>query len=360
MSNDLLVFDVTADFPVKALNLEEVADIEYLVLDVTDDDYLYSSFHTMTENFILCRGNNEVVFFNRSNGKPVSKVSRFGQGPEEYRMFPYLPVYSEIKDELFFLSMFEIPVYTRDGIFKRKFSQVSNTFSTTAMYDYDDDHLLIHGHSLREGSMRDSAFMLVSKQDGSIADVVQIPVEERFKPAFWQGIVGGLTIVYSYYAVRNGRDFLLTDYSSDTVYRFTPERNLIPVLVRKPSVHTMETKIFLHSWQETGNYLFFSTQKIYVDQNGRGWPPPKGYLMEKSSGKFFQTNIRTNDYKGKEWVLGPSVIQKTPNEKTGIIVLNTLELHTANEENRLSGKLKEVNEHLSEDDEYVFMILKFK
>ena len=107
-------------------------------------------------------------------------------------------------------------------------------------------------------------------------------------------------------------------------------------------------------------YLFFSTQKIEFDWNTLKWPPAKGYLMEKKTGQFFQTNVHMRDYKGKELILGPSVIHNAPNNQTGIIVWNALELLSANKENKLSGKLKEMTERLSEDDEFIFMILKFK
>ena len=33
-SNDLIEFDVTANFPVKTLDIEDVAEIEYLILDI--------------------------------------------------------------------------------------------------------------------------------------------------------------------------------------------------------------------------------------------------------------------------------------------------------------------------------------
>ena len=356
ISDDLIVFDINGNFPVKTLDIEDIADIEYLVLDISDDDYLFRSFSAMTDSFIICRGDNEYLFFSRSTGKPVSKVSRFGQGPGEYARASN-PVYSEINGELFIINFFEIYVYTRDGTFKRKFPlERFNNFHVTDLYDFDKEHLLLNGFSLRKGSMRDTTFMLVSKQDG-FTDVITIPVEEWISTIWVEE--GGGTVADIYYAVRNGNDFLLTDYSSDTVYRFTPDRQLIPVLVRKPSIQKMETKIFLHSWLETGKYLFFSTQQR-INMDIPKMPLHKGYLMDKNLGKFFQTNIQMRDFKDKELILGSSVIHKSSSSQTGIIVLNALELHTANEEKKLSGKLKETTERLTKYDEYVFMILKFK
>jgi len=361
-STALIVFDVTANYPVKTLDIEEVSDIEYLTLEI-NDDFLFRSFTAMTDSYILCTGMYEIIFFDRITGKAVSKVSRRGQGPGEYNSYSRY-VYDEKKDELFLNDGFEIKVYGKDGTFKRKFSFMETRFFIHKLFDYDDEHLLLYGYpsqlfvSQNVSSLKDTSFLLVSKQDGFIDSIIPIPFEERISIVISQGSVGGFAEVNA--AIRNGNDFLLTDYSSDTVYHFTPDRQLIPVLVRTPSIQKMETKIFLHSWLETGNYLFFSTQKIDFDWNTQQWPPAKGYLKEKKTGKFFQTNIRMNDYKEKEFILGPAVIYNCPNQQTGIIVFSALELKDAYRDNKLSGKLKEATERLTEDDEYVFMILKFK
>ena len=360
VSNDLIVFDVNGNFPIKTLDIEDVADIEYLILDATDDNYLFMSFVTMTENYAICYSSveNEFLFFNRTTGKPVSKVSRLGNGPGEYTI-PAVTVYSEAKDEFFVFDYAAgIKVYGKDGTFKRQlpFDRYLYPSTSRAFYDYDEEHLLINCFSFK-GGMKDSSFMLISKQDGA-TESIYIPYEEHVSLIITQGMAGGSA--QSNHAVRNGKDYLLTDYSSDTVYRFTPERELIPVLVRKPSIQKMENKILLHSWLETSSYLFFSTDGLGFDWDRLKGLPAKGYLMDKRSGELFQSKVQMLDYKGKELIIGPSVITKTSSQHTGVIMLSALELHKANEENKLSGKLKEATEHLTDNDEYVFMILKFK
>jgi hypothetical protein len=238
-----------------------------------------------------------------------------------------------------------------------------------AMSNFDENYLLLSGVSVFGGmnenvglrndlQMKDTSFMFISKQDG-LTDVIPISYEERIPVMYGRDNVG-MGPLNLCFAVRNGQDFLLTEYSSDTVYRMTMQRQLIPVLVRKPPIQNMNTKIFLHSWLETEMYLFFSTELLDYDWNAMRWPPEKGYLMEKKSGQFFQTNVQMRDYKGKELIIGPSVIRATPNPQTGIVVLNAFELLDAKKENKLSGKLKETVDRLTADDEYVFMILKFK
>ena len=357
-SNDLIVFDVNMNVPVKTLDIEDVADIEYLVLDVTDDDYLFTTFASMSDSYVICRGaRREFLFFSRTTGKPVSKISRYGNGPGEYTT-PAVVVYSEEKDDFFMIDYpIGIKVYGRDGTFKRMFPHKANFYPSTptALFDYDEDYLLLNGFSF-SGDMKDTSFVLISKQDGFIEEIY-IPYQEHVSLIIMQE---GGGIPENNHAVRNNNDFLLTDYSSDTVYRFTPEHKLIPVLVRTPSIQKMDPKIILHSWLETRNYLFFSTTNLEVGLSKTGGFQVKGYLMEKRSGSFFRSNVQMADYKGKEIFVDPPVIVRTSNQHTGIIVLSALELQMAYEDNKLSGKLKEVTERLTKDDEYVFMILKFK
>ena len=362
-SDDFIVFDVNGNYPVKTLNIEDVADIEYLTLEVKDD-FLFKYYREMTDNYIICSGDKELIFFDRSTGKVASKISRYGNGPGEYTTLANY-VYDEKNDELFNWGMFGITVYGRDGTFKREFS-IGLPYSSYIfkLYDFDEDNLLLYGFPSRlfvfdddGGQMKDTTFMLVSKQDG-FTDVIPIPFEERISIVMSQGNVGGFVAVNP--AIRNGNDFLLTDYSSDTVYRFTSDRQLIPVLVREPTIQKMNTKIFLHSWLETDKFLFFSTQKNEYDLITGNGCLEKGYMMEKKSGNIFQTNVLMKEYKGKELILGPSVIYKTSGHQTGIIAWNVAELHEANEEKKLSGKLKNIIDRLTRDDEYVFMILNFK
>jgi hypothetical protein len=359
------VFDVNGRFPTKTLDIQDIADVEFLVLEV-HDDYLFTDFHSMTENFIICYGDRarqNIIFFCRETGLPVSEISRFGQGPEEYQSRPHTFVYSESKDELFLFDNRNIKVYGRDGTFKRSFPRNNLFFPNglKALYDYDDDYLIFNGFPISGVGMEDTTFVLISKLDGSIVNI-PVPYTERPSLIFTEG--GMPTIAEGFTAVRNGRDFLLTDYSCDTVWRFTPERVLSPVLVRKPPIRRMNTRILLHSWLETSEYKFFSTQRLeHAPNSGIGAffdSPRIGYLMEKSSGNFFRSNVQMSEFRGRELIISPAVINRTASQCTGIIVFDAIELHDANDEGRLSGKLKEVVDNLTEDDEFVFMILNFR
>lgn len=362
-----IVVDVSRHYPKKELMIENLADIDYLMLEARDE-YLFSFILGISENFVIAGNHveNSFIFFSRETGKPVSKISRYGNGPEEYNLAA-ASVYSEKDDEFFILNYPSgINVYGRDGTYKRKlkFRERSYLGGPEAFYDYDSDNLLFYDGF--QGDINDypTAFVLLSKKDGSITKEIPIEYEKKVSLMFTQktdgnALVGSMPDVY--FAVHNGNDFLLTDYSTDTVYRFTQNQELIPVLIRKPSIQTMESKIILHSWLETDKYLFLSTNKLEIDWNDPSEFADKGLLVEKSSGDIYEAIVGMKDYTGKIITLGPSVLSRSlKNAQVGYIVLPASELLDAEINGRLKGKLKDMVKRFSDDDEFVLMIMRFK
>lgn len=352
-------FDVTKSYPVKELDIREIADINYLLLE-THDDYLFSSRpQFISPNYIMTWNKEErgFVFFDKK-GEPVSKVFRKGMGPEEYAMVSGW-VYNEERDELA-LHCFpnEIMIYNRHGEFKRKFTRPDEAFYM-GFYDFDADYLICYDIMEEQPS----PFVLISKADGRIEDEIKIPFDKKLDMRLTVETDENrkYTVGFGcYFAVPNGKDFLLTEYSSDTVYRYTSDHQLIPVLVRKPSIQTMDPQIALHSWVETNDYYFLSTTKRVYDWKTDTGFPETGYMIEKSSGDIYQQKISNKEFAGKELIIDPSYIHHSSDSRTGFITFSTEELQEAHENGQLSGELKEIAEKMNDDDLYVIMIVNFK
>lgn len=363
---DIMTIDVTKKYPEKNIYLHDIAEIEYLTLE-TEDNFLYSYIIGISESFIICGNHFEksFVFFSRTSGKPISKIARHGEGPEEYNIAA-ASVYSEENDEFFILDYpIGIKVYGRDGTYKRalEFRERSYIGGPEAFYDFDEYNLMYYDGFQGSFNNYPTSFVLVSKQDGRTTKEIKIPYEKKISLMFTRksdenAIIGSMPKVF--FAVRNGNDYLLTEYSADTVYRYTQENGLIPVLVRKPSIQEMHSKIILHSWLEIDKYIFLSTSNLEVDRNEFGVFQDKGYLIEKSTGNIFQSHVHMNDYKGKDILLNPSVLSRSLNStKTGFLSFHIQELLKANKDKKLSGKLKEKVEQTIDEDGHIIMILYF-
>lgn len=367
LNEELVFFDVSKNYPEKEIYIQDIGEVEYVTLEV-NDEFLYSYILGISDNYIIC-GNHvdkSFLFFSRTTGKPISKINAYGNGPEEYNLTA-ASVYSEEKDEFFILDYpIGIKVYGRDGSFKREleFRQGSYIGGPEAFYDYDENNLMFYDGF--QGTLNEypTSFVLISKQDGHTTKEIEIPYEKKISLMFTRksdgsAIVGSMPKVF--FAVRNENDFLLTDYSTDTVYRFTPEHNLIPVLVREPSIQEMNSKIILHSWLETADYLFLTTNKLEIEWDNPGEFKEQGYLIEKKTGSIYQSRVLIKDYKGKEIILGLSVLSRSLQDtQIGYISFPSYELIDANKENRINGELKEIVDQLTDDDGYVIMIMKFK
>lgn len=113
----LLEFDVTADYPEKTLNIQDVADVEYMVLK---SDTLYTKFFYMTDKYILTMNVPERSYqiFDRQ-GNFISEISKSGGGPEDYYSLG-MQFVDDAADEVFIFSFPDkIQIYDIQGNYKR-------------------------------------------------------------------------------------------------------------------------------------------------------------------------------------------------------------------------------------------------
>ncbi|MDR1162057.1 MAG: 6-bladed beta-propeller [Tannerellaceae bacterium] len=354
----LVSFDVNKNYPGKTIYIQDIASIEYLLLE-SSDDYLFTSFDYISDKYIIARSSDDDSFlFYDKAGKPVSRVAKNGQGPGEYQIALF-SVYSDEQDELFVPTYFDgIKVYSREGMFKREIP-VKEGVVIAAMCDYDDDYLVCYDDN---GSNADS-FFLLSKKDGH---VIGIPIHftKKISMMLFDMRSGGAMLTGMLdrcFVIKNGAGYLLNEYSSDTIFRFTPERELIPLLVRTPPVQDMETPILVYAFLETAHYSFMVTQKKEFDYETQKGLDKKNYLIDKKTGEIFRANVLNRDYKQQPLELSPLHLTTSSHEDTGVISLDMTELQKAHQEGRLSGRLKEIMDKRSEYDEdpFVLMIMKF-
>jgi hypothetical protein len=355
----LVSFDVNKNYPEKNIYIQDIADIEYLLLE-SSDDYLFTSFDYISDKYIIARSKDDDSFlFYDKTGKPVCRVAKYGQGAGEYQIALF-SVYSDEQDELFVATYFDgIKVYSREGMFKRDIP-VKEGIVLGAMCDYDDDYLLCYN----DKASNSDSFFLLSKKDGHVID---IPIYFTEKISMMVVLMRSdgvpiATMLDRCFVIKNGADYLLNEYSSDTIFRFTPEHELIPLFVRTPSVRKMETPILVYAFLETAHYSFMVTQKKDFDFDTQKGLDKKNYLIDKKSGEIFRAKVLNHDYKQQPLELSPLHLTTSSREDTGVISLDMSELRKAHREGRLSGRLKEIMDKRSEYDEdpFVLMIMRFK
>ncbi|MDH6359008.1 6-bladed beta-propeller [Parabacteroides sp. PF5-9] len=359
-SKHLTMFDVSHDYPVKSIALNDIANVHYIVPEV-HSDFLFKAFQaTTSKDYLIIKDvvNEKFLFFDKE-GKIMSKVDRRGNGPEEY-MGVNSFFYNEQEENLYLSCRgIGIRVYDRNGNYQRTIP-TEKDLTINRMSEFDKQTLLAFSDD------RTTPFFLIHKIDGSIKEEIDRIKEEDtsqhrlgvndFKSDF--GTIDAITFYMpSINLVKNKKEYILTNYSADTVYRYTQDRVLTPALVRRPSIEQTDPMIFLHSWVETNDFIFFSTQKKEYIRDQSELFPKTGYLVEKRSGDIFRQQIRNTDLGDKPVIIDPFNVSCHEESWSGVVSYTIKELHEAAKANKLKGKLKELYDNLGEEDEYIFMLI---
>ena len=357
--SSLIELNVSTSYPEKEIKLEEIAEIEYLQLGVYEDFLYYNSnwvIFASSKIIIFNRSDGDILIFSR-DGKPISGFNHKGNGPEEYTELLGV-IYDEISDEFFITSRNKIAVYSVSGEFKR-FIPLLSTYNNYIV-NFDTNTLLLY-----DGSNKyPSPFTFISKEDGNVVDIVDMPKDKEvityiMHQTLTNNVVTRINVIRrpEYHFVKHNNGYLLTEFSIDTVFYLSEKKELSPILVRKPAIQSMDPVIYMNSFVETSNYEFINAVSVREENMSL----PVSYLMrDKKTGSIYRQKITFNDYRGKEITISPETIANTQDSKLGLIVLSLVELQEANQENKLSGRLKELVDNSEEDGNDIYMLLHFK
>jgi len=376
-SKDSLPYiDSQKNYPIKELILTDVAEVTYLYLNSDERDYLYNGgIRCVTENTIVVYDNSShtVLFFSK-DGKPKSRFNRKGRGGEEYFEADII-LYDETTDDVFIFSSVAyadfIQVYSSVGKYKRKISVPG--VSMYRAINFDEHSLLVYDLNYYRPklyekqksspiagllaqspsfifSKYDSPFLLISKIDGAIMDIIKVP-ERDIVLLTPEGLPFDPTRM-----IQSLNGIFLCNPDNDTVYLYSKDRSLTPVFYKTPPGIDSYPIVILNNFIDIGQYQFM--ELVTVCRENREYPI-KYYFRDKQNGDIYRQKIVLPDYKGKELYIGPS--KSGYRFKDGVrFNLDLLELKQDYRDNRLSGKLKELVATLKDDDNNVIVIARFK
>lgn len=357
-ADNFITIDVTASYPLKELILQDFVDVEYIPLETTDEFLCQGSIWAVGKNVIVATNfnNDGNIFIYNRKGKALRMINRKGQGSEEYTNYSRI-VLDEGSGELFVNNDFskKILVYDLEGNFKRSLP-IKSDLSLYEMYNLYKDNLICH--DTFRGNTGQS-FMIISKQDGSVTKEIEIPFKEKktINVRVDDKEVEGRFYVYtpqtSHPIMPYFNGYILTEYSSDTLYRYLPDHTKKPFIARTPSVQSMSPEVFLMPNMLTDRYYFmgaiektinFQTTDIVYDK------------QEKSLSRY---RIYNNDYTNKKEVfLSPR--RPLNSEIISWQTMESYELVRDYEKGRLKGHLKEIAAKLDPEDNPVILLMKRK
>ncbi|MDR1408662.1 MAG: 6-bladed beta-propeller [Tannerella sp.] len=361
-SEDFITVDVTASYPKKELILQDFMDVEYIPLETTDEFICQGFVLAVGKDIILAKNwanDGDIFIFDRRTGKGLKKINRKGQSGEEYTNIQRI-VLDEEKGEMFVDDHFieKILVYDLDGNFKRSLKQEDN-FSFPHVLNFGSENLICNNYWVTDKP----PFTIISKQDGSLVKEIQIPFKEKISiDLYVTDKVNNMTYGASARTynpiIPNFDSWILVEPSSDTLYRYSPDHTMVPLIARTPPVQSMNPEIFLFLSILTDRYYFMETVKKEFDFGTSSGFPATDLMYDRQKKAIFRYTVYNDDYSNKI-----SVNMKSASVNDEIASWQNLEAHqlvAAREKGQLKGRLKEIAATLDEEDNPVIMLIKHR
>ncbi len=361
-NGDLIVMDVTADYPEKTLVLQDFAEVEYIPMETTDEFLTQGIVMDVGEKYFVDKNrvNDGDIFLFERTGKANRKINRKGQGGEEYSHISRI-ILDEKREEIFVNdeTTKKIYVYNMEGEFIRSFTHQPET-QYAEVFHYDDDNLIAYDFSIlhEEGEVPKKAYyhVIISKQDGSVTQPLPIPFERVNSTMIRKGDM--VIVGYPSSLTPHPEGWLLIETSSDTIYQVRQgEKALRPYFVKTPPSTDPEIMITLGTI--TPRYCFIETTKKDFNVSSRRGFPSKSFVYDAEEYAFYVPKVQNGDFLKKQYV----DLWNRPLNRKEVWAYQTISadvLTEAYEEEKLQGKLKEIASGLKEDDNPVLMLMKEK
>lgn len=359
-SDELMVVDVTEDYPLKKLYVQDVFDVEYIPLETTSEFLTQGRILDVTESKILTANSRsgDIFIFDRTNGKAINKINRRGEGPEEY-VFLMNALADDDKNELFVYDAFRrtMLVYDMSGGFKRSF-KLSSEIILNQFYDFDSDYLLCQNTYDQTMDKSLNTFFLLSKNDGNLT-FLYIPYEKRISTSvmrkngdmIYGNSPGNSQIISSL------KGWFLMEPSSDTIYIFQSNQELVPFCMRIPSIQDMHPEVFLFPAALTPEYCFMqSVEKTWNFENNKGFKS-NNLIFDNNERTIYRCEVHNLDFEDQEIDLSMKSFHK---DIVFALALNSFDLIESNNSGKLKGRLKDIALDLGEEDNPVIMLVKQK
>lgn len=381
---ELVTIDVTQDYPEKEILLSDIADINYMQLDETEDDYLYKgTILRISDNYIIVfddpTGN--ILFFSK-DGTPKSKFNRKGNGPGEYiHVLRSLTWYDEAKDNLYVKNHNKVDIFSSTGDYKHSFP-LAEGLDVTEMFLLVDNSLLFfdmsaemkytyeHFNLEKETAGNEqttpqeslsSFFVRFNLENGDELNRFSLPKDYQVDltltfSGFGMSVVRNASMNH---IVKHPEGVLLHTQETDTVFLYNArQENLTPVMVQTPSLPTLAQPSFLNTYIETDKYQFIEFTRLDKEKEDYF----STYLLyDKSEGRIYKQKVILDDFPEKEIFISASLASGTQNAHEILIELTIDELMDAYKKNQLKGRLREMAASMNEESENnVLILLKLK
>lgn len=306
-NSELPIIDLEKEYPVKRIDIHEIADVEYIPLETTDESLLQTptSWSVSEDTIVIFDVLQRIIFLFDGQGKHIRTINRFGQGPEEY--YNALHVDADFgKGEIYVEAYPKIIIYDFNGNYKRTIKYPSQITRPENIHNYDSDFLAIFNDSYwpspekKYAQEADSTpFYLMNKKDGSLKEIdkrlqIKAPIHHVFKMV--KGQNGYYTRMEGFnfpHILKNGNDLLLVNNGLDTLYSYK-DNCLTPIILRTPSAHDMSVSKLITPFAYTDDYFMFGIVPMDYEVGKKYSFDDRmapHYMLDRKSSEIYQIEL---------------------------------------------------------------------
>ena len=360
-TGDILTINVSGNFPERTMILQDFMDVEYIVLDDSDDFLTQGIVRAIGNNVILVTNwfpDGNIFVFDRNTGEGLRVINRRGQGPGEYANILQV-VLDEENNEMFVWTPGRFLVYDLYGNFLRQFNFAGGSVRNADAYNF----LVYRTFPISLEEHRQPVFLIISKQDGSFVEEIHIHSEAFRTPHIVENDGGAVSVIEANYPpfVPYQDGWMLVQTSSDTIFHRVPNGDLVPLIARTPPIHTTSTERFLFPGVFTDRYYFMQIHRKGMQGDTRNWVnvrafPRVNLVYDRQENAIFEVEVLNDDFATRRIVdMGSGLIS---HNIAFFEVLQAYRLVEAYENGELTGRLRELASTLNEDSNPVIMLVR--
>ncbi|MDL2281962.1 6-bladed beta-propeller [Parabacteroides sp. OttesenSCG-928-G06] len=374
---EIVVIDVTKKYPEKEILLSDIADITYVQMDESKDEYLYRGHPVrFSDNYFVIYNNatGDVLFFTKE-GMPSSKFNRKGNGPGEYTMiYSQLVWYDEKKDDLYVRIKKNVDVFSSTGDYKRSLpipeditpgEMMLLNDGSLILFDQTEEFKKSNAHFGKDNDSPEeenpSRFIRIDSQTGDLLETITLPKEHNVDFSLKLSNEGFVIVQFGSikHLAPHPEGVLLHTQDTDTIYLYNNNKKTIsPAMVQNPPLASLPIITYLNTFTETDTYQFI--EYITIDKEN-GKISSTCLIRDKSTGEIYTQKIILDDFPQKEIFQNTRTMSSTQDPRKVLIQLTVDELMEAYEKGQLKGKLKEKVASMDEEAENsVFAVVRFK
>ena len=371
INSNLAILDSTQEHPEKWIDLQEIADVEYIPLETTDESLIsLGVYFDISDKYIITMDHyGPIHFFNRE-GEYLRTINKYGQGPHEHFNNRYIAVDFD-KEEYYVDDRRKIQVYSFNGDWKRTLKMPTNMFHDN-LFHYNEKYLITNNRyddyvHLEKSPIDKMPYYLIDKENGAHTSL-PITIENRISRVFEEKIerinknasVLTSSIVVMSPLLANNNDFLIADYGIDTLYSLKNNK-LTPIAVQSPPVHSNNPPTVISPMHYTEQFLTFKFVNMsYIPEYPNQIVDEAPMMMwNRKTNEIFRVKLYDSNLEKKE-IKQDMRAQQIEQNNCIIVRYRAESLLEMYEAGYLKGKIKHITSGLKFDDNDVIAIYKLK